>query len=88
MLFRSLEHLPGVDRVHDLHVWATGTSDVVMTAHLVVPAGHPDDVFFESATRLLRERFRIGHVTLQVVREPFMALCESAEAPAPHPHPH
>ena len=84
----ALEHLPGVDRVHDLHVWATGTSDVALTAHLVLPAGHPDDAFFESATRLLRERFRIGHVTLQVVREPFMALCEGGGAPAPRAHTH
>ena len=84
----ALESLPGVDRVHDLHVWATGTSDVALTAHLVMPAGHPDDAFFESATHLLRERFRIGHVTLQVVREPFMALCEGGETPAPHLHGH
>jgi cobalt-zinc-cadmium efflux system protein len=76
----ALESLPGVDRVHDLHVWATGTSDVVMTAHLVMPAGHPDDAFLEAATHLLRDRFMIGHVTLQVVREPFMALCEGAGA--------
>ncbi|MBC8058188.1 MAG: cation transporter [Rhizobiales bacterium] len=73
-----LEALPGVARVHDLHVWATGTTDVALTAHLVMPGGHPDDPFFEDATNLLRERFKIGHVTLQVVREPFMALCEGA----------
>jgi len=72
----QLEALPGVDRVHDLHVWATGTSDVALTAHLVMPSGHPDDPFFESATKQLREHFKIGHVTLQVVREPFMTLCE------------
>jgi cobalt-zinc-cadmium efflux system protein len=85
-----LEHLPGVDRVHDLHVWATGTSDVALTAHLVMPLGHPDDSFFEQATNHLREEFRIGHVTLQVVREPFMDLCEGAAGatgPA-HAHPH
>ena len=41
-----------------------------------MPAGHPDDPFFEQATRQLRERFRIDHVTLQVVREPFMASCD------------
>ena len=77
-----LEALPGVARVHDLHVWATGTTDVALTAHLVMPAGHPDDPFFETATNQLRERFRIGHVTLQVVREPFMTLCEGAPATA------
>ena len=77
----ALTALPGVDRVHDLHVWATGTSDVALTAHLVMPGGHPDDAFYEATTRLLRERFRIGHVTIQAVREPFMALCEG-DAPA------
>ena len=76
----ALEALPGVARVHDLHVWATGTTDVALTAHLVMPGGHPDDPFFETATTQLRERFKIGHVTLQVVREPFMTLCEGAEA--------
>jgi cobalt-zinc-cadmium efflux system protein len=80
----ALEALPGVARVHDLHVWATGTTDVALTAHLVMPGGHPDDPFFEGATTHLRERFRIGHVTIQVVREPFMALCENAAA-APEP---
>ena len=73
---RQLEALPGVVRVHDLHVWATGTSDVALTAHLVMPSGHPDDRFFENATHELRDHFKIGHVTLQVLREPFMTLCE------------
>ena len=72
----QLEALPGVDRVHDLHVWATGTADVILTAHLVMPGGHPDDRFFETATHQLRDDFKIGHVTLQVLREPFMTLCE------------
>jgi len=88
---RQLQALPGVDRVHDLHVWATGTSDVALTAHLVMPNGHPDDPFFETATRQLREHFKIGHVTLQVVRQPFMTLCEG-DAPArlevDHAHSH
>jgi len=73
---RRLEALPGVERVNDLHVWATGTSDVILTAHLVMPGGHPDDRFFEAATHQLRDDFKIGHVTLQVLREPFMTLCE------------
>ncbi|HWH83034.1 MAG TPA: cation diffusion facilitator family transporter [Burkholderiaceae bacterium] len=89
---RALEALPGVARVHDLHVWATGTTEVALTAHLVMPAGHPDDPFFESATHQLRDRFRIGHVTLQVVREPFMNLCEGAATEPPrqpaHAHDH
>ena len=80
---RELEALPGVDRVHDLHVWATGTTETALTAHLVMPHGHADDRFLEDATRRLQAQFRIGHVTLQVVREPFMALCAGPTGAVP-----
>jgi cobalt-zinc-cadmium efflux system protein len=70
-----LESLPGVARVHDLHVWAMGTADVALTAHLVMPDGAPGDEFLRSAALQLEARFRIAHSTLQVVREPFMPAC-------------
>ena len=68
--------LPGVQRVHDLHVWAMGTSQIAMTAHLVMPAGQADDAFYREATQQMHDRFEIAHVTLQVVREPFTKPCE------------
>lgn len=68
--------LPGVQRVHDLHVWAMGTSRIAMTAQLVMPAGQADDAFYREATRQMHDKFEIGHVTLQVVREPFTKPCE------------
>ena len=67
--------LPGVTRVDDLHVWATGTSDAVLSAHLVMPEGGADDVFFEHAASELRARFGIGHVTLQPMRTAFSGSC-------------
>jgi cobalt-zinc-cadmium efflux system protein len=76
----ELEGLPGVTRVNDLHVWATGTTEVALTAHLVMPAGHPDDAFLRDAATRLRERFAIGHVTLQAATEALMASCAG---PAP-----
>jgi cobalt-zinc-cadmium efflux system protein len=72
---QSLLDLPGVTQVHDLHVWAMGTSQIAMTAHLITPGGHPDDAFYRHAADVLHDRFEITHVTLQVVREPFMPLC-------------
>jgi cobalt-zinc-cadmium efflux system protein len=80
----ELGALPGVTDVPDLHVWATGTMETALTAHLVVPDGPPDDAFYEVATRRLQSKFRIGHVTLQVVRRPFMDLCGEAPPPARH----
>ncbi len=70
-----LANLPGVTEVYDLHVWAMGTSDIAMTAHLVVPTSPTDDAFLQKATQQLHDRFKIEHVTLQVVRVPFPSPC-------------
>jgi cobalt-zinc-cadmium efflux system protein len=71
-----LESLPGVAGVHDLHVWAMGTTEVALTAHLEMPDGGGDDSFLRDASERLHARFEIGHVTLQVVREPFCQACD------------
>ncbi len=72
-----LESLPGVERVHDLHVWAMGTSKTALTAHLVVPAGHPGDDFLRETTAGLHHRFHITHTTLQLVQAPFTPSCRA-----------
>lgn len=61
-----LAALPGVSNLHDLHVWGLSTTSAALTAHLVMPEGHPGDAFLEAAADGLRSRFGIGHVTLQV----------------------
>ncbi|MGH6649271.1 cation diffusion facilitator family transporter [Aquabacterium sp.] len=71
-----LETLPGVDRVHDLHVWAMGTSEIALTAHLVMPERQADDAFLKDVTEHLHDQFKIEHVTVQVVRAPFSQLCQ------------
>ncbi|WP_419953286.1 cation diffusion facilitator family transporter [Methylobacterium sp.] len=61
-----LEGLPGVAALHDLHVWAMSTTETCLTAHLVMPDGRPDDTFLMTAAKGIKERFGIGHTTLQV----------------------
>jgi cobalt-zinc-cadmium efflux system protein len=70
-----LATLPGVTQVHDLHIWAMGTSQVALTAHLVMPQSQADDAFLNEATELMHDRFEITHVTLQVVKVPFTPSC-------------
>jgi cobalt-zinc-cadmium efflux system protein len=60
--------LPGVTRVHDLHIWSLSTTEVALTCHLVMPAGCPGDPFLREVSDLLHHRFRIGHSTIQVER--------------------
>jgi cobalt-zinc-cadmium efflux system protein len=63
---RYLEGLPGVARIHDLHIWAMSTTEIALTAHLVVPGGHPGDPFLLSTAHGLTVQFGIGHATLQL----------------------
>jgi cobalt-zinc-cadmium efflux system protein len=70
-----LAAFPGISRVHDLHIWAMDTSQVALTAHLVMPHGHADDAFLKQVTGQLHDRFEITHATLQVVKVPFTPPC-------------
>ena len=58
--------LPGVQEVHDLHIWGMSTTETALTAHLVIPAGHPGDDFLASIVHDIEHRFNISHATLQV----------------------
>lgn len=66
----ALSALPGVTDTHDLHIWPMSTTETVLTAHLVIPRGHPGDGFLAEAQAMLHERFGIGHATLQIEVDP------------------
>lgn len=79
-----LRSLPGVSGVPDLHIWAMGSTHTALTAHLVLPAGAPGDAFLREATRGLKSRFGIDHVTLQTVCDADLSPDDSpAEPPTP-----
>jgi cobalt-zinc-cadmium efflux system protein len=61
-----LAGLPGVGAVHDLHIWPMSTTENALTAHLVMPGGHPGDAFLHEIARELEHRFHIGHPTIQI----------------------
>lgn len=70
---------PGVTRVHDLHIWPMSTTETALTAHLLVPSGHPGDGFLEDIRVRLKRRFRIDHVTIQVETTAHAALAGHAD---------
>ncbi len=62
----ALAALPGVAHVHHIHIWPMSTTEPVLTAHLLMPSGHPGDAFLAEAQAMLHDRFGIGHSTVQV----------------------
>ena len=57
---------PGVTALHDLHIWAMSTTETALTCHLVMPAGYPGDAALACIAQDLKQRFAIGHSTIQV----------------------
>ena len=66
---------PGVDEVHDVHAWALSSDVHALSAHVVMN-GHPTleeaQVVGDRIKRLIAERFRITHATLELECEPCM----------------
>jgi cobalt-zinc-cadmium efflux system protein len=61
-----LTALPGVEAMHDLHIWAMSTTEIALTVHLVRPQNGDPDAFLHQTCEGLHRRFNIGHATVQV----------------------
>lgn len=58
--------LPGVQEVHDLHIWPISTTEIALTAHLVVPWAACPPTFLRDAASDIEHRFGIAHTTIQL----------------------
>lgn len=61
-----LTRLPGVEAVHDLHIWGLSTREVALTAHLIMPTSPLTDADYKKINAVLHEKFKINHATIQV----------------------
>jgi cobalt-zinc-cadmium efflux system protein len=62
----ALGDLEGVKEVHDLHLWSLTQGSESMSGHLVIEEGRDSHAVLESGQKLLKERFALDHVTLQI----------------------
>jgi cobalt-zinc-cadmium efflux system protein len=70
-----LANLPGVQQVHDLHIWPMSTTAVALTAHLVVQWDGRSPMFVRDASHEIEHRFGIAHATLQLEPADVEAAC-------------
>ena len=61
----AMAGVPGVERVHDLHVWTVSSGFVAMSGHAVVPDAAQAQAALKEITRRVRG-FGIRHVTVQL----------------------
>lgn len=73
---RFIESKKGVENLHDLHIWAMSTTQIALTAHLVMPDGN-DDRFITSLQNELKDKFNIGHTTFQIENKNMQQNCDT-----------
>lgn len=61
-----LAHYPGVEAIHDLHIWGLSTREVALTAHLIMPTSRLTDADYKKINTILHQEFKVNHVTIQV----------------------
>jgi cobalt-zinc-cadmium efflux system protein len=83
-IHRALLAVPGVQAIHDLHVWALSSGRNSLTVHVVLAPGAAEQEVLRAAARMLEERFRLTHTTIQVEA----AACAQESAHAPHSEEH
>jgi cobalt-zinc-cadmium efflux system protein len=64
----QIRTLSGIEGVHDLHVWTIGSGAHALSAHLLIDPGRlmQSPQILERLRAMVRERYGIGHVTVQL----------------------
>lgn len=66
----QLTTFPGVQGVHDLHVWEVASGQISLTTHIVHSQDQDAQKLLLGLRKLIGEKFMIHHVTLQLETEP------------------
>jgi cobalt-zinc-cadmium efflux system protein len=83
---RAIAAVPGVAGVHDLHIWSLTSGIAAVSAHVRVEDGADAQGVLTHLGTMLRDRFGLSHVTLQVETAEFLDPWHPRCAPGADPH--
>jgi len=63
---RTLERHPGVEGIHDLHIWSISSGLFALSVHVVLSDTHDRDCLTWELEELLAHRFGLEHTTIQL----------------------
>lgn len=61
-----LETYKGIISYHDLHIWPLSTTEVALSAHIVVEENNFTTLYRKTLESLIVQEFEISHITLQI----------------------
>lgn len=75
----AMESVPGVEAVHDLHVWSITSGVDAMSGHVRVHGTTTSADVLQQLNDVLKQRFKIGHTTIQVEEKTYDQSCDEAQ---------
>lgn len=81
-IYREIAELPGVEAVHDLHIWTITSGIVALSGHVVAADDQAHGALLQRICNHLHDRLGIDHSTIQIEASDFEepgSVC--AEAP-------
>lgn len=80
---RTIAGQPGVRDVHDLHVWTITSGMEALSVHVVVDAGTDQHLMLHHLEDLLRSRYGLEHLTIQIDLDHSRGLAIASRLTAP-----
>lgn len=65
-ILKDLGGVRSVVSIHDLHVWSIATGMTAMSCHIMVKNDEDASMVLAEASLLMREKYGIGHTTIQI----------------------
>jgi cobalt-zinc-cadmium efflux system protein len=62
----AIATVPGIEDVHDLHIWTITSGMEALSGHVVTSDGQPAPQLLAELRKLLHDKFGIDHITIQI----------------------